>query len=54
MVKEETGGLLSDSHNIMNRWKKCFCQLPNIRGINNVRHTEMHTDEPLVPQPGTY
>jgi hypothetical protein len=43
--------LLADSHNIFNRWKKCFSQLLNVRRISHVRHIETHTAEPLVPDP---
>ena len=28
-----------------------FCQLLNIHGVNDVRQTELHTAEPLVPVP---
>jgi hypothetical protein len=28
-----------------------FCQLLNIHGVNDVRQTEIHTAEPLVPEP---
>jgi len=35
---------------VLNRWKKYFCQLSNIHGINDVRQTEMHAAEPLVPE----
>jgi hypothetical protein len=51
MVKEENGDLLADSHSILNRWKNYFCQLLNVHGINGVRQTEIHTAEPLVPEP---
>jgi hypothetical protein len=30
LVKDENGNLLADSHNILNRWKKCFSQLLNV------------------------
>jgi hypothetical protein len=29
LVKDENGGLLADSHNILNRWKNFFSQLLN-------------------------
>jgi hypothetical protein len=32
LVKDENGDLLADSHNILNRWKNYFSQLPNARG----------------------
>jgi hypothetical protein len=53
MVKDENGDLLADSHNILNRWKNYFCQLLNVHGVNDVRQTEIHTPEPLVPEPSS-
>jgi hypothetical protein len=53
MVKEETDDLLADSHSILNRWKNYFCQRLNINGVNDVRQTEIHTAEPLVPEPSS-
>jgi hypothetical protein len=38
-VKDESGGLLADSHNILNRWKNYFWQLLNVHGVNDVRKT---------------
>jgi len=35
----------------LNRWKKYFCQLMNVHGVNDVRQTEMHTVMPFVPVP---
>jgi len=53
LVKDENGDLLADSHSILNRWKNHFCQLLNLLVVNNsLRQTEMHTAEPLVPEPG--
>jgi hypothetical protein len=54
MVKEENGDLLADSHSILNRWKNYFCQLLNVHGVNDVRHTEIHTAKPLVPEPSSF
>jgi hypothetical protein len=53
MVKEENGDLLADSHSILNRWKNYFCQLLNVHGVNDVRQTEIHTAEALVPEPSS-
>jgi hypothetical protein len=50
LVKDENGGLLADSQNILSRWKNYLCQLLNVHGINDVRQTEMHTFEALVPE----
>jgi hypothetical protein len=48
LMKDENGDLLADSHNILNRWKY-FYQLFNVRRHNDIRQTEIHTAEPLVP-----
>jgi hypothetical protein len=50
LVNDENGyHLYADSHNNLNRWKNYFRLLFNAHGINNVRQTELHTAEPLVP-----
>jgi hypothetical protein len=54
MVKEENGDLLADSQSILNRWKNYFYQLLNIHGVNDVRQTDIHTAEPLVPEPSSF
>ncbi|PNF29495.1 hypothetical protein B7P43_G04553 [Cryptotermes secundus] len=51
LVKDENGDLLADSHNILNRWRNYFSQLLNVHRVSAVRQTEMHTAEPLVPEP---
>jgi hypothetical protein len=53
MVKEENGDLLQIPHSILNRWKNYFCQLLNVHGVNDIRQTEIHTAEPLVPEPSS-
>jgi len=47
-------GLVTDCHSILARWRKYFSQLFNVRGFSDVRHTEIHTAEPLVPEPSAY
>jgi hypothetical protein len=34
-------------------WKNYFCELLNVHGVNDVRQTEIHTAEPLVPEPSS-
>jgi hypothetical protein len=36
------------------RWGNHFSQLLNIHGVNDVRQTEVHTAEPLVPEPSAF
>jgi len=42
--------LFADSHSILARWRKHFSQLLNVHGVIDVRQTEIHTTEPLVPE----
>jgi hypothetical protein len=51
IVKDEKVDLDADSHGILARWKNYFSQLLNVHGVNDVRQTEIHTAEPLVPEP---
>jgi hypothetical protein len=50
-VKDENGDLLAVTHNILNRWKNCFSELLNERRVCDVRQIEIHTAEPLIPDP---
>jgi hypothetical protein len=50
-VKDENGDLLADSHNILNRWMNFFPQLLDVHRVSDVRQIEVHTAEPLVPDP---
>jgi len=43
-----------DSLNILAKCKNYFFQLLNAHGVNDVRHTEIHTAEPLVPEPSDF
>jgi hypothetical protein len=52
--KDGNGDLFADSHKILNIWENCFHQLSNILRMNDVRQIEVHTAEPLVPDPSTF
>ena len=41
-------------HSIMARWRKHFYQLLNVHGVDDVRQTEIHTAEPLMPEPSAF
>jgi len=43
--------LVTDFQGILARWRNHFSQVLNIHGVNDVRQTEIHTTEPLVPEP---
>jgi len=51
IVKEEKGNLVADFYSILARWRKHFSQLFSEHGVNDVRKTEIHTTELLVPEP---
>jgi len=51
IVNDEKGDLVADSHSSMARWKNYFLQMLNIHGVSDVRQAEIHTTEPLVPEP---
>jgi hypothetical protein len=53
IVKDEKGDLIAVSHAIMTRGKY-FYQLLNVHGVNDVRQAEIHTAEPLVPEPSAF
>jgi len=46
--------LVADSHSILARWRNNFSQLLNIHGVKDIRQTELHTAEPLVPEPSAF
>ena len=51
IVKDEKCDLHADCHSILDRWRNYFSQLFNVHGIKDVGQTEIHTVEPLVPDP---
>jgi hypothetical protein len=54
VVKDGKGDLVADSHSILARWRTHFSQLLNIHGVNDIRQTEVHMAEPLVPEPSAF
>jgi hypothetical protein len=48
--------LVANSHSILARWRKSFSQLLNVQvhGVNDVRQKEIHTAEPLAPEPSAF
>jgi hypothetical protein len=51
VVKDEKGDLVADSYSTLARWRNHFFQLLNVHRVNDVRQTEIHTAEPLMPDP---
>jgi hypothetical protein len=54
LVKVENGDLLSGSYIILNRWKNYFCQLLKVHGVTDIRQTEIHTADLVVPEPSSF
>ena len=54
IVKDERGELVADPHSIMARWRNYFPQLLNVHEDNDVIQAEIHTVEPLVPEPSAF
>jgi len=50
LVQDEKCDLVTDSHSILARQRSHFYQLFNVHGMSDVRHREIHTAEPLVPE----
>jgi len=46
--------LVAVSYCILVRWRNYFSQLLNVHGVNDVRQREIHTAEPLVPEPSAF
>ena len=53
IVKHEKGDLVADSQIIVVRLRNYFSQLINVHGVEDVGQAEIHTAEPLVPDPST-
>jgi hypothetical protein len=51
IVRDEKGDFVTDSHSILARWRNHLSQLLIVHEVNDVSHTEIHTTEPLVPEP---
>ena len=47
---DEKGDLVTDSHTTLARWRDHFSYLFNVYGVSDVRQTEIHTAETLVPE----
>ena len=54
IVKDEKGELVADPHSIMARWRNNFSQLLNVNEDKDIRQAEIHTVEPLVPEPSAF
>jgi hypothetical protein len=51
IIKDENGNLIADPQSVLNRWKNFCNQVLNVHGVHDVRQMDIHTAEPLVPEP---
>jgi hypothetical protein len=51
IVRDKKDVLFTDSQSILVLWRNHFSQLLILHGVNDVRQIEIHTAEPLVPEP---
>ena len=49
IVKDEKGDLVADCQSILTRRSNHFSQLFSVHGFSDVRQTEIHPADPLVP-----
>jgi hypothetical protein len=54
VVHDGKSDLVTDSHSILASWRNDFSQLLNVHGVNEVRQTEIHIADPLVPEVSTF
>jgi hypothetical protein len=54
ITEDENGNLLTVPHSVLNNWKNFFNQVLNLHGIHDVRQMDIHTAEPLVPEPSLF
>jgi hypothetical protein len=51
IMKDEIGNMLAEPHSVLYRWKYFFNRVLNVLGLHDVRQMDVHTAEPLVPEP---
>jgi hypothetical protein len=51
IIKYENGNLLADPQNVLNTWENFIIHMLNVYGVHDVRQMDIHTAEPLVPEP---
>ena len=51
IVKDEKSNGFTNSHSVLAMCRKYFSQLLNVYGVNDVRQSDIHKVEPMVPEP---
>ena len=42
--------MVTDSHHILVMWRNHFFQLFSVHGLSDLRQSEIHTTQPIVPE----
>jgi hypothetical protein len=50
----ENVNLLAYPQSVLNRWKNFFNQVLNVYGSHDIRQMDIHTAEPLIPEPSLF
>jgi hypothetical protein len=51
IIKDEIVNPMADIQNFLNSWKNLFNRVLNVHWVHDVRQINIHTTEPLVPEP---
>jgi hypothetical protein len=51
IITDKNCNLLADPQMVVNRWKNFFNQVLKVHDVHDVRQMDIHTAEPLVPEP---
>ena len=54
VVKDQKGDLVADCYSTVAGWRNYSSQLLNVHWVKDIKHTDIHTAEPLVPEPSTF
>jgi hypothetical protein len=46
--------MFTDCHSSVARWRKHFSPLLSVHVVSDVRQKEIHTAEPIVPEPSAF
>ena len=46
--------MIAGSHSSLAKGRNYFSQLLNVHVVNDIKHTDTHTAEPLVPEPSAF
>jgi hypothetical protein len=50
IINDENSNLI-DHQNVLNKWKNFFNQMLNLHWVRDVGQMDIHTAEPLIPEP---